>query len=163
QPASSGFAAPGFARSAEHLAHARSALVAWKRFEALRPWIEALYRVGGPVGRPHAVLLVHINRVGAGHILRHRIDAPTLRRRIVAADAAAAPKAHPQHALGIRPDAARAHPFVWRLDNHDAAGGPIDLADVVARQGCEPHVSRRRRGDTVATWAWRRPSLHFAG
>src|SRR5258708_8588644 len=107
QPVVAGFAAPGIARTAEHLAHAGAALVAWEGFERLGCRIKSLDRVGEPVGRPYAILVIHIDRIGAGGALRHRPDFPALGRGIVAADAAGVPEAHPQHAFGVRPDAPR--------------------------------------------------------
>src|SRR5215471_524521 len=150
QPSRARFAAPGLTRTAEHLPHARSPLVAWKRLETLRHRIETLDRVRGPVGRPHAILVVDINGVGAGGVLRHHIDLPTLCRGIVATDAAAVPQAHPQHALGIRPDAPRPHAFARRLDHGYGAGRAIDLADIVAGERREPNIAGWGRGDAVA-------------
>src|SRR6266478_4271229 len=94
-----GFAAPGLARTAQHLAHAGAALVAWEGFERLGYRIESLDRIGEPVGRPYPVLVIHIDRIGAGGALRHRPHFPALGRRIVAADPAGVPEAHPQHAF----------------------------------------------------------------
>src|SRR4029077_9860413 len=98
QPVIAGLAAPGLTRTAQHLAHAGAALVARERLERFGRGIEALDRIGEPIGRPHSVLVVHIDRMGTGVALRHRPDFPTLGRRIIAADAAGAPEAYPQHA-----------------------------------------------------------------
>src|SRR5260370_9110734 len=65
QPIVAGLAAPEFARPALHLAYLRAALVARKRRESLGRRIEALDRVGRPIGRPYAVLVVDIDRVGS--------------------------------------------------------------------------------------------------
>src|SRR3977135_1441303 len=100
--------APGLARTAEHLAHIGAALVAREGGEALAHRIEALDRIGRPVGRPYAVLVVDIDRIGARGALGHGIDLPRLRDRVVAADRAAIPEAHPQQAFAVGPDAPRA-------------------------------------------------------
>src|SRR5258705_3197099 len=134
--------APGLARPAEHLAHIGAALVAREGGEALAHRIEALDRIGRPVGRPYAVLVVDIDRIGAGGALGHGIDLPRLRARIVASDRAAIPEAHPQQAFAVRPDAPRADTPARRIDHRDGAARAIDPADRVARQSPEPDVSR---------------------
>src|SRR5262249_49403057 len=127
QPVVAGFSAPRLAGAAKHLAYARAALVAWEGLERLGCRIETLDRVGKPVGRPYPVLVIHIDRIGAGGALRHRPDFPALGRRIVAADAAGVPEAHPQHAFGVRPDAARPRALAWWIDHRDGAGVGVDL------------------------------------
>src|SRR6202045_4688555 len=91
--------APYLARPAEHLAHIGAALVAREGGKTLAHRIEALDRIGGPGGRPYAVLVVDIDRIGAGGALGHGIDLPRHRGRVVAADRAAVPEAHPQQAF----------------------------------------------------------------
>src|SRR5262245_58660999 len=55
QPVGAAFAAPRFARPAEHLAHARAALVAREAGERLAPGIELHDRVGDKIGEPDPV------------------------------------------------------------------------------------------------------------
>src|SRR5262249_15419670 len=157
-------AAPGLAVPAEHLAHIGTALVARERGVALGHRIEALDRVGGPVGRPHPVLVVDIDRVGARLALRHREVRPDLLLRVVAAEAAGVPEARPQHALGVRPDAARTGALARRLHDSGRAGVEIDICDVIAGQRGVPDLARRRHRDAIGpTPARRGPGVDLAG
>src|SRR4030081_1895698 len=117
QPVGAGLTAPGLAGATEHLAHIGASFVAGEGRVFLGLRIEALDGVRRPVRRPDSILVVDIDRVGAGLALRHRIGGPYLRRRIVATAPAAMPKAHPKEAFGIRPDAARTDALAWRIDH----------------------------------------------
>src|SRR5215813_653527 len=163
QPVIARFAAPGLARTAQHLAHAGAALVAREGLEPLGHRIETLDRIRQPVGRPYPILVVHVDRIGTGGALRDRPDLPALRRRIVAADAAGVPEADPEHALGVRPDAAGARAFARRVDHSDGTGVGVDLADIVAGERRKPHVAAWRRGDAIAARSGRTPRLDLAG
>src|SRR5262245_16098688 len=88
QPIIAGFTTPGFAGAPEHLPHIGAALVAREGLVALGDRIEALDRVRCPICRPHPVLVVDIDRIGARLALRHREVHPDLLLRIVTADAA---------------------------------------------------------------------------
>src|SRR5262249_42799443 len=135
QPVIARFAAPGLARTAQHLAHAGAALVAREGLEPLGHWIETLDRIRQPVGRPYPILVVHVDRIGTGGALRHRPDLPALRRRIVAADAAGVPEADPEHALGVRPDAAGARAFARRGRPRGGGRGGGRSCPVYRRRG----------------------------
>src|SRR5215472_17155328 len=126
QPVGAGFAAPRFARPAQHLADIRVFLVAGKGGVGLGLGIETLHGVGGPIRRPHPILVVDIDRVGAGLALRHRISRPSLGLRVIAADRAGVPEAHPKHAFGIRPDAARPDTLARRIDDGGFAARGVD-------------------------------------
>src|SRR6476646_4772439 len=162
QPVGAGLAAPGLARTAEHLAHVRALLVAREGLVFFGRRVETLDRVGEPVGRPDPVLVVDIDRIGPGLALRHRVMRPGLLVRIVAADAAAVPEARPQHALGIRPDAARAHALARRLDDGDLAGIAVDVPDVVAGKRGVPDLVCGRDRDAVGAAPGRAPGLDLA-
>src|SRR6516164_9108186 len=133
QPVGARFSAPGFARPTQHLPDVRVFLVAGKRGEGLGLGIETLHGVGGPIRRPYPILVVDIDRVRAPLALRHRIDGPGLRGGIVAADRAGVPEAHPKHALGIRPDAARPDTLARRIDDGGFSACGVDAGDVIAR------------------------------
>src|SRR5262249_30807765 len=141
QPVIARFPAPGLARTTQHLAHAGAAFVAREGLEPLGHWIETLDRIRQPVGRPYPILVIHVDRIGTGGALRHRPDLPALRRRIVAADAAGVPEADPEHALGVRPDAAGACVFARRVDHGHGTGVGVDLSDKVAGERRKPHVA----------------------
>src|SRR5258708_20008533 len=81
QPVVAGFAAPGLARTAQHLAHAGAALVAWEGFERLGCRIKSLDRVGEPVGPPYAILVIHIALIDPAAPLPHRPHLPALTLR----------------------------------------------------------------------------------
>src|SRR5262249_57750739 len=110
------------------------------------------------------VLVVDIDRVGARPALRHRIVRPDLRRRVVAADAASVPEAHPEHPLGVRPDATRTDPLARRLDNGGCAGLQVDAGDMVAGERAVPDLAGGGNRDAVgAAAARRRPGVDLAG
>src|SRR5262245_37658408 len=127
------FAAPRLARPPQHLAHVGAALVAREGGVALGRGIETLDGIGDPVGRPHPILVIDIDRIGAGLALRHRVDRPAPRGRIVTADRPRVAEAHPHHALGRRPDAPRPGPHARRLDDEGAAPRAVGRADDKAR------------------------------
>src|SRR5262249_41341339 len=133
----------------QHLAHAGAALVAREGLEPLGPWIETLDRIRQPVGRPYPILVIHVDRIGTGSALRHRPDLPALRRRIVAADAAGVPEADPEHALGVRPDAAGARAFVRRGGPRGGAGGRGGLSPIVPRGRRQTHHPARPPGASL--------------
>src|SRR5262249_60790496 len=81
-------AAPGLAVAAEQLTHIGAAPIARECGEAFGDRIEALDRVAEPIGRPDPVLVVDIDRVSTGGVLRHRVDPPPLPRPVGAADSA---------------------------------------------------------------------------
>src|SRR5207244_1400926 len=118
--------------------------------------------VGLPVGRPDPVLVVDIDRVGAGLALRHRVMRPLLAVRVIAADAADVPEARPQLALGIRPHAARAKTLARRLDDLDLPGLAVNVAEMVASEGSVPDFVAGRHRDAVGAAARRAPSLDLA-
>src|SRR5262249_11863111 len=125
---------------------------------------ETLHGVGRPIRRPLPLLVVDIDRVGSPLALRQRIGRPSLGRRVVAADCSRLPEAHPQHAFGIRPDAARPHARLRWLHHRDGAGRRIDLCNMVAGQRCVPDLARRCRSDAVRTRAFGRlPRIDPAG
>src|SRR5262245_11330657 len=164
QPIGAGFAAPGFAGPAQHLAHVGAALIAREGLVALAHRIETLDRVGGPVRRPHAVLVIDIDRVGTRLALRHREMRPDLLLRVVAADATGIPEARPQHALGVRPYATRTGALARRLDDGGRAGVEINMRDMVAGQRGVPDLARRRHRDAVGPAPARRsPGVDLAG
>src|SRR4029078_13091941 len=108
--------------------------------------------------------VVDIDRIAAAAgIARQPPGLPLFRRGIVAPDLARVPEADQKHALGIRPDAARAGAFLRRLDDGDVTVALVDLAEVVAAQRDVPDVVRRGNGDAVGTAARRFPALVFAG
>src|SRR6202008_2646662 len=74
------------------------------------------------------------------------------------------PEARPQHALGVRPDAARAGALARRIDHLDRPARAVDLADIIAGERREPDVAGRRDRDAVAAApARRRPGVDLAG
>src|SRR5262249_36792706 len=145
QPVGAGFPAPRFARSAQHLAHIRVFLVAGKGGVGPGLGIETLHGVGRPISRPHPIPVVDIDRIGAPFALRHRISRPSLGRRVIAPDRSPVPEAHPQHAFGIRPDAARPDARLRWFHHRDCAGRRIDLCNMIAGERCVPDVARRCR------------------
>src|SRR5581483_11081802 len=107
QPVGAGLRRPDLAGAAVELAHVGAAPVAGEALECLRRRIEAHDGIVGPVGEPDLVLVVDIDGVAARAGIGDRPDLPLLLERIVAADLAAVPEAHPQQPLGVRPYAAR--------------------------------------------------------
>src|SRR5262245_28482343 len=86
QPVGAGFAAPGFAGSAQHLTNVGASLVARIGLVGFCGRVEALNCIGLPVGRPDAILVVDIDRIGAALALRHRVMRPGLPGWIVFAE-----------------------------------------------------------------------------
>src|SRR5882757_739747 len=163
QPVVPGFAAPGFAGPAEHLANAGAALVARKCLVGFRLGVEALDGIGLPIGCPDLVLVVDIDRISAALALRHWVMRPGLLYRIVLANATCIPEARPQIAFRIRPDAARARALARRFDNRGLAGSAVDLCNVVAAERRIPDVAAWRDRDTIGTVAARgSPGVHLA-
>ena len=76
-----------------------------ERLEALRLWVEADDGVGAEVGEPDLVALVDVDGVGLRPRAGQLPGTPGAARRVVDADLAAIPLAHPDAAAGVRPDA----------------------------------------------------------
>src|SRR4051794_28014384 len=102
------FAAPEFTRTAVELTHIGVGLVAREHVEPLGGRIEANDGVGGEVGEPDLVLVVHKDGVGAWALARQLPCLPRAIGGIVHRDMAAVPLADPDPALRVRPDAPRA-------------------------------------------------------
>src|SRR5947209_2979504 len=73
------------------------------------------------------------------------------------------PLGHPDAALGIGPDAARALSFGRRLDDGRRPARRVDPGDVIAGERGVVDVPLGRRGDAVgAGAAWRLPDIDLA-
>ena len=148
-------AAPRLARPPEHLAHIGVALVAREGLVGLGLGIEALNGIGDPVGGPDPILVVDVDRIGAGlaaaasdNSARSCSPGRSARSR---RPARSSPTARPWNPT--RRGAAR--PRLRRLDHRHRAGRGVDLGDVVAGKRCIPDVAGRRRGDAVGPAALR--------
>ena len=118
--------------------------------------IEAQDRVGDEVGDPYLVLVVDEHRVAAALALRQRERLPRPGGRVVARQFAGVPQTHPQHALGVGPDAARTDIRLRRIDHGRVAGRGVDARDVIAGERRVPDLARRRGGDAVRPVSLRR-------
>src|SRR5437773_10820758 len=99
QPVGARLRTPGLAGAAQHLTYRRATFVRRKAFELLGRRIETQDRVCDEVRHPNLVLIIDIDRVAAAPAVRQREGLPCFRRRIIAAELAGVPEAHPQHAL----------------------------------------------------------------
>ena len=118
--------------------------------------VEAQDGVGEQIAEPDLVLVVDIDRVAAGFAPRQAPHFPGLGDRIEAADFAGVPEAHPQQALGVRPDAARTDAGLRRRHHQCIAAHGVDLDDVIAGERGVPDIAARRGGDAVRSDALRR-------
>ncbi len=111
--------------------------------------------VGEKVGHPDLVLIVDVDRVASALALGQAPDFPCFIHRVVATDFTAVPEAHPQEALGIRPNSSRPNAGPrWRHHQCITAYG-IDFGDMVARERGIPDIAIRRRRDAVGPGAFR--------
>jgi hypothetical protein len=87
--------APTLARAAVKLAYRGVLSVTREAREALRLRIELEYRVGGDVADPRFVVVIDADRISMRGVAWQLVNLPALRGRIVDAEIARVPFAHP--------------------------------------------------------------------
>src|SRR6185369_7692251 len=161
---SAGLGAPHFAWASVELAHRGIRLVARKAREALGLRIELEDGVGAKVADPHLVLAVDIDRVSVRRFARQLVNLPARGRRVVDAEIAGVPLAHPQPTLRVWPHPPRADARRLPLDHGSLAGIEIGLAEEASGQRDIIDCAVRGGSDAVGADAFRRfPHLHLAG
>src|SRR4029450_6604243 len=142
---------PDLASTVVELTHRGIRLVARKTLERLALGIEPENGVGGEIGHPHLVLVVHINGVSMRLIAGKLLDSPAFRCRVVDTEMSEVPLANPKASLGIRPDASHAGALRLGLDHRGLASLQVRLAEKAASQRHVVNVAGRRGGNAVRT------------